>query len=243
MKSSVHFLAALSAILFFACAHPAQAATILASPDNTQPFSTTGHSITGAAPNGGNVTILQDIALDPSAGPWHKNLVNNTSPGGSMGQIFSGSNVAVTETMANLGAVPWNQWTEKVLSRTTINTPNDSPGFLIRRTSPSLQADYGSGFVPLTQGTHYAVVGTPDSGPGADTDGWEAISFVLLPGSEINPGNKLRISEQVYEVFLDGNIWAQGEAAEIAQFPGVPEPSCAALLTLPVLATLSRRRR
>ena len=243
MRRSFRISASLLAIalLLAAGATAARAAVIFASPDTSQPFSTTNHSIIGTAPNGGNVTLTQDIAHDPTAGPWHKNLINNTT-GPNMGQIFSGSNVAVTETMTNLGLVPWNQWTETVVTRTTIGSPNDSPGFQFQQGSVFVSADYGAGFVPLTNGVHYTLTGTPAPGVGFDPNGWETVQITLLPGSQINPGNALQISQNLFEVFGDGNVWVSGEAAELAQFPAVPEPTSMMMLALP-LALLARRRR
>jgi hypothetical protein len=45
----------------------------------------------------------------------------------------------------------------------------------------------------------------------------------------------------MYEVFGDGNLWMLGEAAEIRQFPSVPEPACLGLGA--VGAALVGRRR
>jgi hypothetical protein len=249
--SKPRILAALAAVTLFlgagAGGRGQQAwGAISASGDNSQPFTTTNHSITGPSGGGGgaSVTITEDIILAPSAGPWHKNLINNTTgPTSPPGMLPSGANVGISETLTNLGGIAWNQWTERVVTRTTISSPNDAPGYQFNNSTLFVEANYGAGFVPLTNGVQYTVVGTPAPGPGFEPNGWEAITITLQPGFQINPTNKLRISKDIFEVFGDGNIWLSGEAAEIAQFPGaIPEPASLALMSIAALSLLRRRR-
>ncbi len=242
MRHSLSALAVLIAVALFLSAPPARASTIGASGDTSQASVTTIYSITGT-PATAATTLTEDIAQLASNGPWHTNLVNNTSGGPINGELFSGTNVAVTEVLTNLGAVSWTQWTEQVLSRTTIGTPNDAPGFQFRTNTISLQRDTGPGFVALVAGTDYTLVGNFAPAP-SFPDGWESFTIFLSAGAAINPGNRLRISEQVFEVFGDGNTWASGETASIAQFPGlVPEPATLGLLGIAGLTLLARRRR
>ena len=86
------------------------------------------------------------------------------------------------------------------------------------------------------------VVATPAPGPGFDPNGWESLVITFQPGFEIDSGDKLRIEKDIFEVFLDGNVWQPGEVAEIAQFPSIPEPGALALIALIAPAILRRRR-
>src|SRR5262249_48036129 len=137
----------------------------------------------------GGFQVTETVALDPAFGPWQKSLVN-TGPGG----VASGVDLPISELLTNVGTQAWSDWHEQVLSRTTINNPNDSPGFLFRQGSLTVAANYGSGFVPLTQGVQYTLVTTPYSGPpdptGNDSN-WEAIDIFFQPGFQIAPGNTL----------------------------------------------------
>src|SRR5437867_3986198 len=118
MRNSFGILAAVSALLV-ACAAPAPPAraAIMASGDTSKPSTITNYSITGqvGGPSFPSVSFAEDIILSAAAGPWHANLINNVS--GSPPQIPSGNPVAVLETLANLGGVPWTQWSEKVVTR------------------------------------------------------------------------------------------------------------------------------
>jgi hypothetical protein len=245
MRHARRFVAALSGTAFLICglSAPPALAVILTSGDTSQPSTTTNYAITGSmgGPTFPNVSIVEDIGFSPGAGPWHKNLVNNTTSG--PGGLASGTNVAITETLSNLGGVPWTSWNEKVLTRTTIGSPNDAPGFQFRQGSVAVQADYGAGFVPLTQGVDYTVIGTPAPGPGNDPNGWESLVIQFFPGAQINPSNKLQIKKDIFESFGDGNTWVFGEAAEIGQFPGVPEPASLTLCAIGAVGMIARRRR
>jgi hypothetical protein len=234
-------LTASIAVVLLTFLDPARAVTIGASSDITQPITSTNHSVTGP-PSGASTSIVADIAHDLNSGPWHKNLINNGT-----NAIPSGNNVGIQEVLTNTGAATWTGWNERVVTRTTINTPNDSPGFLFRQSSLALQADYGAGFVPLTQGPDYTVTVVPYSGPpdpSGNGQGWEEITIFLAPVRSIQTSNRLQINKQIFEVFLDGNLWNLGEAAEIAQYPiAVPEPASLGLAAFGAITLLARARR
>jgi hypothetical protein len=245
MRDSLRMTAAVAALLLLThVAHRAHAATILSSSDNTQNFSSTNHVVLGPA-GGASVVVTQDVGHSPSFGPWRKFLINGaTDPSASPPHsISSGVDVGMLETLTNLGGVAWNQWTEKVLTRTTIATPNDSPGFQFKNGSLLVEANYGSGFVVLTQGVHYTAVATPASGIGFDPNGSEALTINFQTGFHIEPGDKLRLSANIFEVFGDGDVWQQGLAAGITAFPGVvPEPAAMGMIALATTMLLRRRR-
>jgi hypothetical protein len=135
------------AMALVTCASQTQGATIGASGDMNMPSTLSTYSL--------GTPINETIAFDPGSGPWLKDLVN----GGS--GISSGANVLVSEVLLNGGQALWTDWHEQVVSRTTIDQPDDAPGFLFRTNSISVKADYGSGFISLSEGTDYTLVGTP----------------------------------------------------------------------------------
>ena len=234
MQPSFRALAALSAISIL-CGTQAVNAAIGASGDASKPSQPTSY------PRTGGFQITENVALDPAFGPWQKSLVNTG------GGVASGTDLPITELLTNIGNQSWSDWHEEVLSRTTINNPNDSPGFLFRQGSLTLAANYGAGFVPLTQGVQYTLVTTPYSGPpdpmGNDGN-WEAINILLQPGFEIAPGNTLRIDKGIFEVLLDANPWRPDDAAVIGEFPSaVPEPAALFVSGGLLLACVGRRRR
>jgi hypothetical protein len=212
---------------------PSRAATIGASGDTSMPSASTSY-------NGGlTFNITENVAVDPNAGPWHKDLVANNGSN-------SGQNRTIMEVITNLGGVAWSDWHEQVLSRTTINQPNDAPGFLFQNGSLSVSANYGSGQVALTEGTDYTVVAPAYAGPAAGLNGpnWETIDIFLSPARYIGVGNSLIIQRDIFEVFGDANTWMTGEAATIGEYPtttGVPEP--AAGLSFAAFALLASRLR
>jgi hypothetical protein len=225
--------AAIGFIVCLAFALPArQARAVSASGDLLQPSQSTSNSIT--AP------ILESVAYDTSAGPWLNNMVNDMGHG-----IASGNNVAIIEELTNSGGATWTAWSESVASRTAIDNPDDAPGFLISPGTVSVEADLGSGFLTLVSGTDYVLTTTDYSGePFSGNNGnWEAIRIDLMPSAQIAPGDKLRINKEVFEVFGDGNVWQPDEAAQIAEFPVVPEPGALAILALAAALPLLRVRR
>jgi hypothetical protein len=244
MRDSLRMTAAFAALLLLTqVADHAHAATILSSGDNTQNFSSTNHIVIGPA-GGASVLVTQDVGHSPSFGPWRKFLINGaTDPSASPPHsISSGVDVGMLETMTNLGGAAWNQWTEKVFTRTTIATTNDAPGFQFKNGSLLVEANYGAGFIVLTQGVHYTAVATPAPGIGFDPNGSEAFKINFQPGFEIDTGDKLRLSANIFEVFGDGDVWQQGLAAGIDAFPGVvPEPAAMSMIAL--AATMLLRRR
>lgn len=222
-----------SLFALFVVARSAEAA-VNASGDGGNPIST--------ATYGGDIggfVVTEDVALNPLAGPWHKELVNLGS------EILSGERVSVFETLTNVGSA-WGDWHEAIFSTTFGGSTY--AGFLFDKDSLILSADRGSGIVVLTEGVDYALETTDFTGPGAggDNDGWVAISIVFAPGAEIESGETLLIEKQIFEVFLDVNTWASEEAAVISQYPTpVPEPPKALLLAagLAAVAALGARAR
>ena len=204
----------------------------------------TSYAVIGGGGGGQPTNIIEDVALDLAAGPWLKDLVNQSGSG-----ILSGQRRQIIETLTNAGTLTWAGWHERVLTRTSIFAENDSPGFLFRSDSLTLSANYGSGFVPLTHGVDYTVTPTPNSGPPGGGNGphWEGITIELAPHAVIDPGDALRIDKEIFEVSGDANIWVQGEAARIGQYPiGVPEPGGvfgAAVVMVGAIVRRARRRR
>jgi hypothetical protein len=212
-------------------------AAISASGNTAQPSQSTSYNFSGGG-GSGSFSITETVILDPAAaGPWMTSLVNSTGSGFS-----SGANRAIVETLTNGGAAPWPGWHEHVASRTTVNQPNDAPGFLFRQNSLSLMADYGSGFIPLTQNVDYTVVAPPyPNGPAGDFGNWEAIDIFFAPNRVIATGNVLKIQKDIFEIFGDGDPWRPDEAAVVAQFPS-PEPGVAVTLISGAAILLLRRR-
>jgi hypothetical protein len=241
MRDSLHAAVALLVSVF--AVQNAIAATILSSGDATQNFTSTNHPVTGPV-GGASAIITADVGQSSAFGPWQQFLLNNATGPAEVPphSISSGVNVGVNETITNLGGVTWNHWTEKVLSRTTISTFNDSPGFQFRTASILVEADYGSGFTVLTNGVHYTRVDTPATGIAFEPTAVEAFTLNFQPGFEIQNGDKLRINKNIFEVFNDGDIWLQGQAAQLGVFPGpVPEPSAAVACAFALTAFAARR--
>ena len=203
-------------------------ATVIASGDVGNPVTTTSYDGTG----GSGFAVTEDVAADPLAGPWHKELVNVASG------IGSGSRVDLVETLTNVGTGTWTEWSESIFSTTEIGGDTYA-GFLFDKSSLILSADRGTGIVALTEGVDYTLVTIDFSGPfgGGDNDGWEAITIFFEPGAGIAPGETLVIDSQIFEVFLDADPWRPDEAAVIRQYPtSVPEPATAMLLALGLAA-------
>jgi hypothetical protein len=204
---------------------------VAASGNNNEPPTFTTHSF-----QGGGFQIDEAVALDGAFGPWIKELSSASS------SFFSGQTVMITETLLNAGNVPWTDWHERILTRTTIQSPDDAPGFLFRENSLSLMADYGGGFVALSEGADYQLIATPFVGPpiGINND-WEAIDIFFEPHAVIQPGDSLKIEKTIFEVFLDANVWQPGEIAQILEYP-TPEPTSLALCALGAALVLRRTR-
>jgi hypothetical protein len=237
MRSLIRALGALTGIVCLMLWAPAalRAATIGASSDTSKPSASTSYM------SGLTFNITENVAVDPNAGPWHKDLVATTG-------TASGQDRTIMEMLTNLGGIAWSDWHEAVLTRTTINMPNDAPGFLFRQGSLSVSANYGSGPVALSEGTDYTVTPTLYSGPGSsgNNGNWEAIDITLSPARFIAPGNTLSIQKNIFEVFLDGDTWMTGEAAQIGEYPttsGVPEPAALGVTGVALAAFISGRRR
>jgi len=222
----------------------ARGAVIGASPGEilpTDPAQST-YQVTGGGGGGGpaNVTIVEDVALDFSAGPWLKDLVNATGSG-----FLSGQNRTISETLTNAGTLTWTGWHERVVTRTTVGggQPDNSPGFLFRPNSLTLSANRGAGFVPLVENVDYTVAATsppPGSGGGSE---WETITITFTPQAVIEPGDILNIQKDIFEVFGDADIWMPGEAARIGEYPiGVPEPGGLATIAVAAVALVRRGR-
>lgn len=235
MTRSLSCLAGIAAVICVAQTREALA-QVGASGNAGNGSQTTVHNSMGF---GGNThfEITENVTLDPSAGHWLKELVNVSGQG-----IASGNNVQLIEVLTNTGTIPWTDWHERVISRTTLNNPDDAPGYLFRSGSLSLSADYGAGFVPLVEGVDYTVSPTFYSGPpdpGNNFD-WEMIDIFFSPLATILPGDVLRIEKQIFEVFGDANIWRPDDVAIIAQYP-TPEPASLSLCAFAVVF-LARRR-
>ena len=188
-----------------------------------------------------HVSIVEEVALDFSAGPWLKDLVNSTANG-----FNSGQNRTISETLTNAGTLTWTGWHERVVTRTTVGggQPDNAPGFLFRPNSLTLSADYGAGVVPLAENVDYTVAATsppPGSGGGSD---WETITITFAPHAAIEPGDILNIRKDIFEVFGDADVWMPGEAARIGEYPiGVPEPGGLAMISAAAVALVRRGRR
>src|SRR4051812_24290665 len=118
MQNRIRAAAALAGMVCVIIAAPSlRGATIGASSDTGMPSQITSYSIAAG------VSITEDVALNPTAGPWLKDLV-------AANPSASGANRNITEVLTNLGGIAWSDWHEQVVSRTTINQPNDSPGYL-----------------------------------------------------------------------------------------------------------------
>src|SRR5688500_5883571 len=99
MKDSRRIAAALITLLILAhAAQRARAATILASFDNSQNFSSTNHLVTGPA-GGASALVTQDVGHSPAFGPWQMFLTNAaTDPGATPPHsISSGVDVGISE--------------------------------------------------------------------------------------------------------------------------------------------------
>ena len=217
MRKLTCFLA-LSAVL----AATRSALADVAASDNPSGPSTTTH-YTGNQASG--FSIVENVTYDPSAGQWLKEL-ENVGGGGGGGPIASGVHVAIDEVMTNAGGDTWTDWHEAVLS---VNISPPGPDFLIDSGTMNVYRNGGL----LTPGSDYSIV--PVSLANEDTTpDWIAVSIFFNPSSSIQPSDTLRITQQIYEVFGDSNLWDVGESAVLGQYPtvSVPEPTSLSLAIL-----------
>ncbi|HEX5445053.1 MAG TPA: hypothetical protein VFW87_14540 [Pirellulales bacterium] len=201
-----------------------------------------GGPITTTSYNGNRndpFVIVADVAYDPGAGQWQKELVNTGS--GSM--LPSGQPAAIDETLTNVGTVTWTDWHERVVSLTDVGSGLNYPGFLFL--SGSLNVYRNGGL--LTEGTDYTLTTVVVTGQVSAGGDWRAIDIFFAPSAAIQPGDSLHITKEIFEVFDNGKIWEQGEAAVLAQYPTVPEPASVALAlaggACVALSRIWRRRR
>jgi hypothetical protein len=167
-------------------------------------------------------SVAANVSYDATAGQWEKDLTNTG------GGISSGQNVAISETLVNSGLLPWTDWHEHVISTTTVDGNPNFPEFLFDSTSLSVSRNG----VPLTAGTDYTLVTDQVFNRSETVADWSSVSIYFNPASDIPVGGTLQISEQIYEVFGNANIWVNGEAAQIGQNPTVPEPASIVLVCL-----------
>lgn len=127
-----------------------------------------------------------------------------------------------------------------VLSTTTVDDNSNYPGFLFRAGSLSVFRNGGI----LTQGMDYTLVAEEFSDPVGGNDGdWLGMSPFFSSGSEILPGDTLRITKQIFEVYGDANIWMTNEIALVGQYPTVPEPAALVLAALGLFGWAAVRLR
>lgn len=197
----------------------------------------------GGSPGSG-FDIEEDVVLSSGAGHWLKVL--------SLDQgVSSGTDVHIHEVLHNTGTRPWTDWHEEIISRTVIDIPGgpqnfDAPGFLFRKESVSISADYGNGVVALVEGVDYQLVphvfldGTGADSPNSNNGNWEAVWLFFEPGKEIQPGDTLMIDKDIFEVFLNERPWDPQIVAQIIEYP-TPEPASLALI-IGGIALLAKRR-
>jgi hypothetical protein len=202
-----------------------------ASPDPTQPS-----TVTAKDGNSGGFFVFEDVAHDPAAGPWLLELRNAGSP------ISSGAAVALSLTLTNTGGASWTEWHQTVASTAVTSGGLTIPGFLFVADSLVVMRNGMS----LTEGVHYSL--TPlvhtasDGPPGGTNDGhWEGVTIAFFASGAIAPGDTLTLSQQLFEVYLDGDPWRPGDVAVLQQHPSVPEPKAWGMLALATILLLLRR--
>jgi hypothetical protein len=215
MRMLTWFLA-LSAVL----AATRSALAIGASDNPSGPSTTTHYTGTEA----GGFSIVENIAYDPSGGQWLKEL-ENVGGSAANGAILSGVHVAIDEMLTNARQVTWTDWHEAVLSMNTSFPAG--PDFLIDSGTMSVYRNGGL----LTLGSDYSIVPVSLINEGSPAD-WIAVSILFNPSSSIQPSDTLRITQQIYEVFGDSNLWDLHESAVLGQYPTVPEPASLSLAIL-----------
>lgn len=210
----------------------AHAVAILASGKPNAPSSTTDVNFSS-----GQFSVTSDVAFDNSAGQWLKRLFLPSDGGGAS----SGDRHDIVETITNAGIQAWTDWHERVVSTTMINDPNgNDPGFLFDNSSLFVYRNN----ILLSSGSDYLLVPQPFLfGPPGNSGHWSAFDIFFQPGSEIQPGDTLRIEKRIFEVFGDANIWMPSEPAVIAQYPTIPEPATLLLAAISACVCGVRRTR
>ena len=222
-----HLVGLLTSVGMLAAAASARA-VIVAGDDPTGPSNATQYS----GNSSGGFTVVDNVSYNPAAGTWNKGLrlTDGTA---------SGTEVPINETVTNAGPLAWTGWHEQVLTTTTVNGDPTYPDFLFRNGSLTVSRNG----VPLTQGTDYTLV-TDSFLNRSPTEGdWRTVSILLNPASDIQVGDTLGISERIYEVFGDADVWMPNEVALVGQNPSVPEPSTLALAAFGGLALSAVARR
>jgi hypothetical protein len=183
-------------------------------------------------------SVIETVTYDGASGPWEKELTNAGNH-----PIPSGQQVPIDEQLTNAGPTAWTGWHEEILA-----DPEDPPFPDFLFTAGSLQIDRNG--VALIAGTDYTLVPTTaDPGLGVTPTGdWVALSIFFNPAADIQSGDTLEIRKNIFEVFLDSDLWDVGESALVAEYPTtVPEPASIILASSGAvglcLLWLNRRRR
>jgi hypothetical protein len=225
-----HHVALLAAVSILAAASAAKA-VVIAGDNPTGPSMGTTYQ----GNSGGGFSVVDNVSYNPAAGQWNKGLRLTDGTG-------SGTEVPINETITNAGPLAWSGWHEQVLTTTTVNNDPNYPDFLFR--SGSLTVSRNG--VPLTQGADYTLVTDSFFNRSSSDADWRSVSVLLNPASDIQVGDTLGITERIYEVFGDADIWMPDEIALVGQNPTVPEPSSLLLVAIGGLAiggTVIRRQQ
>lgn len=228
-----------AAVLLLSCGmNQASAIGLVASGGN-------GPSISTDHPGDSNgFTITGDVIYDPSAGPWHKNLMNTGSG------IASGVLVPITEEFTNTGTDAWTDWHEEIIGPFDPNDFGFGPATVFAFESDSVNV-YRNGSL-LTDGLDYTLQATlhpvvqPNPGfpdhaqPGQH---WQSISIFFTGSNSIQPTDTLTIEKNIFETYLNGHIWTPSIVPVIAQYPTVPEPTTVVYLLTAAIVFGTRRAR
>ena len=99
----------------------------------------------------------------------------------------------------------------------------------------------------MSQGSDYLLTTELIFNQVSPSGDWEALSIFFSPAALIQPGDTLRITKDIFEVYGNGKIWETNEAAVLAQYPTVPEPASVGLALVggacAALSRLLRRKR
>jgi hypothetical protein len=194
--------------------------------------------------NANGFTITSNVLYDPSAGPWHK-LLHNTGSG-----IESGLLVPITEVLTNIGTDAWTDWHEAIIGPVEDNTGfGPATAFAFERDSVNVLRN-GS---LLNEGSDYTLeftlhpVHQPGPNPMNHADPgqhWQSISIFFAGANAIQPTDTLTIEKNIFETYLNGNVWTPFIVPVLAQYPTIPEPATIVPLTVALaLLGCSKRRR